>query len=306
MKVKINIVFTFNKRFRKTTFKPYIGVLLNLQQDHLDRYASYGDYIAAKAKLFTNQDSGDYAVLNADDHEIQKLSSLINAATLFFSCKRPVTRGIYCRGNQSYFTNGTGETCFSLERLHLQGNHNRQNIMAAIAAAKLCGCPPEAIQHTIEGFKGLPHRLEFVAEVGRIFFYNDSKATNVDSVVRALEALDPPLILIAGGKDKGGDYRPLIPAIKQKVKALILVGEAKEKMQNIFKSTTTTVMAETLEEAFNLSLKHAAAGDTVLLSPACSSFDMFSSYEERGNLFKALVTKLAGRNNMKNGNKQGI
>ena len=160
--------------------------------------------------------------------------------------------------------------------------------------------------NTIEGFKGLPHRLEFVAEVGRIFFYNDSKATNVDSVVRALEALDPPLILIAGGKDKGGDYRPLIPAIKQKVKALILVGEAKEKMQNIFKSTTTTVMAETLEEAFNLSLKHAAAGDTVLLSPACSSFDMFSSYEERGNLFKALVTKLAGRNNKKNGNKQGI
>jgi UDP-N-acetylmuramoylalanine--D-glutamate ligase len=165
--------------------------------------------------------------------------------------------------------------------------------MATIAVGKLCGCPDEAIQHTIENFKGLPHRLEWAGEVRRIGFYNDSKATNVSSVVRALEALNPPVILIAGGKDKGGDYHPLIPLIEQKVKTLILIGEAQEKMVQAFQNTTAIVCAETFEEAFMKSLNHATSGDTVLLSPACSSFDMFKSYEERGEKFKALVRNLS-------------
>jgi UDP-N-acetylmuramoylalanine--D-glutamate ligase len=155
-----------------------------------------------------------------------------------------------------------------------------------------CGCPPEKIKQVIENFKGLPHRLEFLKESHNIKFYNDSKATNVGSVIRALEALNPPLILIAGGKDKGGDYHPLTPLMKEKTKALILLGEAKEKMHQALKTSTSTFLVDTLEEAVKRALQQASPGDTVLLSPACSSFDMFQNYKERGNAFKELVNTL--------------
>ena len=273
-------------------FKPYISVLLNLHHDHLDRYSSYEDYIAAKARIFTNQSNKEYAVLNADDSEIKKLSSSINASTLYFSYGKEVLRGIYYRNRLLHFNNGTGQTCFTLDNLYLKGIHNLHNIMAAVVVSKLCRCPQERIQQAIENFKGLPHRLEFLKESHRVKFYNDSKATNVDSVIRAIEALDPPLILIAGGRDKGGDYHSLIPFIKEKVKALILLGEAKEKMHQVLKTTTSTFLVETLEEAVKRALKQASPGDTILLSPACSSFDMFKNYEERGNAFKTLVNTL--------------
>ena len=289
-------------------FKPFVSVLLNLSHDHLDRYTSYTDYIAAKVKLFSNQTSKDYAILNADDPEIQRLASSISATKLSFSCEQEVSPGIYCKGDQAYFAHGTEQTTFSLNRITLQGKHNRHNIMAAIAAGQLCGCSHQAIQQTIETFRGLPHRLEWVGEVDKIQFYNDSKATNVSSAVRALEALQPPIILIAGGKDKGGDYQPLTPLIEQKVKTLILIGEAQKKMYKAFQDTTSIVCAETLEDAFRKSLENATGGDTVLLSPACSSFDMFTSYGERGNLFKKLVKNLSNHlpaeNN--NGNTQSI
>ena len=274
-------------------FKPSLSVLLNLNHDHLDRYASYSDYITAKARLFINQTSEDYAILNADDPEIQTLSSSIHATTLSFSCEHEVPCGIYCKGDQAYFTHGRDQAHFALEHIHLQGKHNRHNIMAAIAVGQLCECPHEAIQHAIEHFRGLPHRLEWLGEVNKIRFYNDSKATNVSSAARALEALNPPVILIAGGKDKGGDYHPLIPLIKQKVKTLILIGEAQEKMFQVFQGATSIIRAETLEGAFKKSLECASGGDTVLLSPACSSFDMFANYEERGNSFKSLVKNLS-------------
>ncbi len=274
-------------------FKPFISVLLNLSQDHLDRYTSYADYIAAKEKLFRNQTSKDYALLNADDPEIQRLAPSISATKLFFSCEQEVSSGIYCKRDQAYFVQGTEQATFALNHVTLKGKHNRHNIMAAIAVAQLCGCSHEAIQHTIENFRGLPHRLEWVGEVDKIQFYNDSKATNVSSAVRALEALQPPIILIAGGKDKGGDYQPLTPLIEQKVKTLVLIGEAQKKMYQAFQDTTSIVCAETLEDAFKKSLENATEGDTVLLSPACSSFDMFTSYGERGELFKTLVKNLS-------------
>lgn len=273
-------------------FKPYISVLLNLHHDHLDRYASYEKYIAAKARIFMNQSNKEYAILNADDTEIQKLSPSINASTLYFSYGKEIPRGIYCRDHLLHLNNGTGQMCFSLDNLYLKGIHNLHNIMAATVVSKLCGCPQKRIQQAIESFKGLPHRLEFLKESNKIKFYNDSKATNVSSVVRALEALDPPLILIAGGKDKGGDYHPLIPLIKEKTKVLILLGEAKEKMHQALRSSTSTFMVETLEEAVKQALKQASPGDTILLSPACSSFDMFKSYEERGKAFETLVNNL--------------
>jgi UDP-N-acetylmuramoylalanine--D-glutamate ligase len=275
------------------TFKPFISVLLNLHHDHLDRYASYSDYIAAKARLFTNQSTGDYAVLNADDPEIQKMSSALNTTTLYFSSERRVPCGIYYKNHHVYFTNGTAQTCLSFDHLYLQGNHNLHNIMAAVVVSKLCGCPQEKIRHAVCHFKGLPHRLEFLQEVNKVKFYNDSKATNVSSVARALEALAPPVILIAGGKDKGGDYRPLAPLIKQKVKTLILLGEATEKMSRTFQTATPIIVAKTLEEAFRRSLEEASPGDTILLSPARSSFDMFANYKERGNVFKTLVANHA-------------
>ena len=274
-------------------FKPFISVLLNLNHDHLDRYVSYSDYIAAKARLFINQTPEDYAILNADDPEVQALVPSIRATRLSFSCEHEVSSGIFCKDHQAYFTQGTDQTRFPLDHIHLPGNHNRHNIMASIAVGQLCGCSREAIQHTIENFRGLPHRLEWVGKIDQIGFYNDSKATNVSSTVRALEALNPPVILIAGGKDKGGDYQPLLPLIEQKVKTLILIGEAQEKMVQAFQNTTSLVCAETFEEAFMKSLEHATEGDTVLLSPACSSFDMFANYKERGEKFKTLVRNLS-------------
>lgn len=273
-------------------FKPFISVLLNIDYDHLDRYASYEDYIAAKARIFMNQSAREYAVLNADDPEVQKLSSAINATTLYFSCGKEVPQGISSRDNYLYYHNGTGTTRFTLAPLYLKGIHNLHNIMAATVVSTLCGCPQQSIEHTIEHFKGLPHRLELFQETRNIKFYDDSKATNVGSVVRALEALEPPLILIAGGKDKGGSYRPLRPLIKDKVKVLILLGEAKEKMYQELSSLTHTLLADTFEEAVKQSLQHASPGDTVLLSPACSSFDMFKNYEERGETFKTLINTL--------------
>ena len=274
------------------SFKPYISVLLNLQHDHLDRYSSYEDYVATKARIFMNQSNNEYAILNADDLEVKKLSSSINASTLYFNCEKEVPYGIYYKNHLLYFNNGSGQIRFTLDNIHLKGIHNLHNIMAAVAISKICGCPQERIQKTIDNFKGLPHRLELFKESHQIKFYNDSKATNVGSAISALEALDSPLILIAGGKDKGCDYNPLTPLIKEKVKALILLGEAKEKMHQALKSSASISLVETLEDAVKLSLKKALPGDTILLSPACSSFDMFKNYEERGNVFKTLVNKL--------------
>lgn len=276
-------------------FKPYISALLNLQQDHLDRYPSYEEYVAAKARIFMNQSSSEYAVLNADDADVKKLTSSIHAATFYFYYEKEVPYGIYSKNHHLYLNNGSGQIQLTLDNPHLRGIHNLTNTMAAVAISKICGCPPEAIQKTINHFKGLPHRLECFQDCHGIKFYNDSKATNVGSTASALQALNPPIILIAGGKDKGCDYHSLTPLVRKKVKALILLGEAKEKMQKAFQSTTSISLVETLEDAVQRSFKKASPGDSILLSPACSSFDMFQNYEERGNRFKTLVNQLTGK-----------
>ncbi len=276
------------------TFRPFISVLLNLQQDHLDRYDSYAAYIAAKARIFTNQRESDYALLNADDPDVQKLSPAIPATPLFFSAARPVAAGIYYRDRRFHYRVGEAQAAFAADRLRLRGTHNLHNIMAAAAVSTLCGCPRDAVQQAMEQFATLHHRLEFVLEHKGIRFYNDSKATNVGSVVSALESMSPPLILIAGGKDKGGAYDPLIPLLQQKVKALVLFGEARHKMREALTSSTAIILADSLEDAFRRSVGEALPGDTILLSPACSSFDMFVSYEQRGDAFSALVRRFAG------------
>jgi UDP-N-acetylmuramoylalanine--D-glutamate ligase len=275
------------------SFRPFISVLLNLQQDHLDRYDSYAAYIAAKARIFANQQKGDYALLNADDPDVQKLSPAIRATPLCFSAARPVAAGIYHRDGCFHYRVGEAQATFAADRLRLRGTHNLHNIMAAVAVSTLCGCARDAVQHTIEQFATLHHRLEFVLEHKGIRFYNDSKATNVGSVVSALESMSSPLILIAGGKDKGGEYDPLIPLLKEKVKALVLIGEARQKMGEALKSSTTIILADSLEDAFRRSVGEAVPGDTILLSPACSSFDMFANYEQRGDTFSDLVRRFA-------------
>jgi len=276
------------------SFRPFISVLLNLQQDHLDRYDSYDAYVAAKARIFANQRERDYALLNADDPDARKLTSAVRATLLTFSSGRPVPAGIYHRDRLLHYRVGNEQATYAADRLRLQGTHNLHNIMAAAAVSTLCGCAPDAIQHTIEEFTTLHHRLEFLLEHKGIRFYNDSKATNVGSVVSALDSMSPPLILIAGGKDKGGDYDPLIPLLKEKVKALVLIGEARHKMREALQSSTTIILADSLEDAFRRSVTEASPGDTVLLSPACSSFDMFTGYEQRGDAFSALVRRFAG------------
>lgn len=279
------------------TFRPFISVLLNLQQDHLDRYASYAEYVAAKARIFSNQRKDDYALLNADDADVQKLSASIRATLLSFSADHAVPAGIYLHNHRFCFRAGNREATFAADRLQLKGTHNLHNVMAAMAVSVLCGCGEDAIQHTIDHFTTLHHRLELVLEKNGIRFYNDSKATNVGSVVSALSSLPPPLILIAGGKDKGGAYDPLIPLVREKVKLLVLIGEAKEKMREVLKSSTRVILADSLEDAFNRALREASAGDTILLSPACSSFDMFENYEQRGEAFSALVHRFADNHN---------
>jgi UDP-N-acetylmuramoylalanine--D-glutamate ligase len=273
-------------------FRPQVSVLLNITEDHLDRYPSYDEYIKAKMKIFANQNSGDLAVLNRDDPIVMRFKEKVKAKRFFFTLKEKLDEGAFSDGQTiSLRLGGKGEE-YSLAKAPLKGIHNVENMMAALAAARSFGCSKKAIQAVLNRFKGLEHRVEFVREIGGVRFYNDSKGTNVGSVVKSLQSFSEPVILIAGGKDKNGDLSPLEEWIQKRVKHLILIGEAKERMNRKLGGLTDTMMAKTMEEAVLLSLQKAKAGEVVLLSPACSSFDMFKDYKERGKVFKEAVKRL--------------
>lgn len=275
------------------TFRPHIALMLNISEDHLDRYPAYGEYIRAKFRIFSNQRPSDFAVLNASDGIIYAMSSEIKARKWYFSLTSPVEVGAFLDGDDLVCHDQSGNTeRLELSQVSLKGIHNIENMLAAVAAAKICSCPREAIQTALESFKGLPHRLEFVRELDGVTFYNDSKGTNVGSVVKSLRSFYQPIILIAGGKDKGGDYSPLKGTVVERVKLLVLMGEASRRMAEALGGCVPTEMAGTLEEAVHRAFDDAEPGDIVLLSPACSSFDMFRDYEERGNLFKEIVHHL--------------
>lgn len=274
-------------------FRPFISVLLNITEDHLDRYARYEEYIAAKGRIFQNQRREDYAVLSADDPLAFRFAHRVKSRVVLFSMERRVEEGCFLEEGALAWQGADGRReRFDLGRLKIRGGHNLENLMAAIAACKICGCPQESLQRVMDEFQGLHHRLEWVRELAGVNFYDDSKGTNVGAVVKSLLSFKEPVLLIAGGKDKGGDYAPLRKGIAERVKGMALIGEAKEKMAAVLGDLTETVSVDTLEEAVHWTFARSSPGDVVLLSPACSSFDMFANYQERGKKFQETVMRL--------------
>ena len=274
-----------------SSFRPRVAALLNISEDHLDRYASYQDYIDAKLRIFEKQTAEDFAILNMDDPLVRDAAPGLQARIFPFSRSYELDEGIFCRDGEIIYRHEGLEARFSTADFRLKGVHNLENIMAALAAALLLGCRPAESFACVRDFEALHHRMEFVREVAGVGYYEDSKATNVGSVVKALESF-ADITLIAGGKDKGGAYAPLAPLVKERVRHLILIGEAARRMAAELGSLTDTRFAGSMEEAVQLAAGITAAGGTVLMSPACSSFDMFRDYEERAQRFIAAVMNL--------------
>jgi UDP-N-acetylmuramoylalanine--D-glutamate ligase len=272
-------------------FRPKIAVLLNLTEDHLDRYADFAAYCRAKERIFAAQKNDDVAVLNRDDPLVWEMRRRIAARVVSFGFSE-AREGVFATADEIIWRDASKEEKFPLRRVKIQGVHNVENMMAAIAVAKTAGIPREAIQKTLEEFSGLEHRLEFVREINGVRYYNDSKGTNVGAVAKSLASFSAPVILIAGGVDKGGDYAPLGDEIKRKVRRLVLFGAAKNRIAKALGGLTETVSVDSLDAAVRDAAERARPGDVVLLSPACSSFDMFKNYAERGKAFKNLVRTL--------------
>jgi UDP-N-acetylmuramoylalanine--D-glutamate ligase len=275
------------------TFKPKVAIHLNLSEDHLDRYRDLDEYGRAKARIFENQDQSDWAILNRDDLEVWKLAGKIRSrVTSFGSSRSPQAPAIWFETGDLIFDDGRRRGRIGLDGFKLPGRHNLSNAMAAAAAALALDVDPLAIERAFERFSGLPHRTELVCEKGGVTFIDDSKGTNVGAVVEALAGVSGPVILIAGGTDKGGDYAPLRAPLKERVRLLILIGAAREKMRAALEGATTIAPVPTLSEAVKLAASESHRGDSVLLSPACSSFDQFKDYAERGRIFQELVRAL--------------
>jgi len=275
-------------------FHPRVAALLNISEDHLDRYADYQEYIDAKLRIFSGQTEDDFAVLNADDPLVWKYAGAMKATVFPFSRRKELSEGIFCLNDVIVYRHAGLEATFPTGEFRLKGVHNLENIMAALACALLLGCRPDESLPAVRDFESLHHRMEFVREVGGVSYYEDSKATNVGSVVKALESFTD-ITLIAGGKDKGGSYAPLAPLVRERVRHLILIGEAAGRMKAELGSLTDTRQAGSMEEAVQLAAEITRTGGTVLMSPACSSFDMFRDYEERAQRFIAAVMQLNGQ-----------
>jgi len=273
------------------SFRPHIAVLLNLTEDHLDRYPDFVAYGRAKERIFAAQTKEDVAILNRDDPLVWAMRSRMRARIVSIGFTE-VSEGVFATDKKIVWRDGLQQEEFPLARIKIQGIHNVENMMAAIAAAKAAGVERTVIQRVLEAFPGLEHRLEFIRERNGVLYYNDSKGTNVGAVLKSLASFSMPVILLAGGVDKGGDYRILTETIRKRVRRLVLFGAAKEIMAKALGHLTDTVMVENLESAVRDAAEHARPAEVVLLSPACSSFDMFRDYAERGRVFKSLVNAL--------------
>lgn len=278
-------------------FRPVGAAILNITPDHMDRYLSMDEYRAAKAAIAANQTEEDFLVLNADDPECTKVHESVKKAgklaSWAFSTKRKV-EGVYLEGSDVLYDlgpNGKGKLV-AVDEIRIKGIPNLENAMAASAMALLASCPPEAVREALKEFPGLEHRMEFVRELDGIAYINDSKGTNVGAVARSLEGFESPVVLIAGGRDKGGDFTQLEEQVREKVKAIVLIGEAREKIRSALCGLTRCWTEDSLASAVQRAREIASAGDVVLLSPGCASFDMFEDFEDRGRKFKELVGKL--------------
>jgi UDP-N-acetylmuramoylalanine--D-glutamate ligase len=277
------------------TFHPHIAVVLNITPDHLDRHHTFENYAAAKARIFENQTAADFAVLNADNGPCGEMAFRTKAEVRWFSRLKEVESGAFVSGDEIVWSDDSGRRgIMPLSEIGLKGAHNIENVLAAVSVGVLAGVPSEKIRRAVAEFKAVEHRLEYVATVGGVEYYNDSKATNVDATIKALESFPGRIHLILGGKDKGSDYNVLNDLLKERVKRVYTIGAAAAKIESQA-SGTEIVAAGTLEAAVKRASEAATAGDIVLLAPACASFDQFESYEHRGRVFKDLVRQLAAR-----------
>jgi len=277
---------------RVVDFKPAIAIILNITDDHMDRYKKLEHYFNEKLKVFRNQDEKDILILNRDARELDGLEKKTRSKVLYYSRLFRVN-GSFLKGSRIVCAAGSKEedVC-GLEDIKLKGLHNIENVLVSVLAGTLAGVKPVSMKVTIKNFTGLRHRFETVSVIGGVEYVDDSKGTTVDSTLRALESCDKPVILIAGGKDKKSDYSTIRDIVKNKVKSLVLIGEARNRIRELLGGVVETRDASTMQEAVELSGKLAKAGDLVLLSPMCSSFDMFKDYKERGDVFKKAVLEL--------------
>jgi UDP-N-acetylmuramoylalanine--D-glutamate ligase len=287
------------------TFRPRVSVLLNISEDHLDRYPDFNSYAMSKGRIFKNQAEGDTAVINGSDPFISLISKTLRTRILPFyhednlNTKNREYAVISRRNGQSapminIFTKENPKVFLDLSQVDLLGRHNMENVAAAALAALAAGGTLEGIQSALNDFKGLSHRLEFVKTINDVHFYDDSKGTNIDAVAKALEVFDKPVVLIMGGRDKGGDFKQLREVVKQHTKKLIVMGEAGNVIKSVLGDSCQegAQNASTMENAVRLAYLAASPGDVVLLSPGCSSFDMYQSYAERGEVFCKAVENL--------------
>jgi UDP-N-acetylmuramoylalanine--D-glutamate ligase len=277
-------------------FRPNVAICLNVTPNHLDRYDSFTDYAAAKHRLFMNQTADDVAILNADDKITTEWANGLKANVVLFSVKRELDEGLFLRGNELVCrANGKEKILTTRAEIFLRGLHNVENILAALAAGLACGASPESMRETVRNFKGVEHRIEFVDGIEGVKFYNDSKATSVDATLKALEAMSEnngKTVLILGGRGKNAPYAPLIPLIEKSVRTLVLIGEDADNIESQLNANAEIIRADSMADAVRKGFGAAKSGDVVLLAPACASFDMFKSFEERGTVFKAEVGHL--------------
>lgn len=276
-------------------FHPYIAAVLNVTPDHLDRYASVADYTAAKARIFEQQTSQDYAVLNMDDPQLDSFHEKSQGSLIGFSMGKPVDRGVYVDGDRIVATvKGTRDLVMSRQDILLPGPHNVANVLAAVTIALLCDCPLESIRRAVSSFAGVGHALQIVRQRHGVIYVDDSKGTNPDATVKALESFECPIVVILGGKNKGSDFSKLREPLRKRARQVIVIGEATVELQRVLGGIEPMTPVQTLKEAVQLASQVAQPGDVVLLSPACASFDMFRDYRDRGDQFQICVAALSG------------
>ena len=276
-------------------FRPKVSAILNITPDHLNRHHTMEAYIEAKENIAVNQTEDDFCILNYEDRLLREFGENLRAKVLYFSSQRKLEEGIFLEDGEIVLClNGQKETICHVDELQILGTHNHENVMAAAAMAYVYGVPAQTIRKSVLSFGGVEHRIEYVAEKNGVAYYNDSKGTNPDAAIKGIRAMKRPTVLIGGGYDKDSEYTEWIESFDGKVKKLILLGQTREKIARDAKKCgfTDYVFADSFEEAVHMAVQEAVSGDAVLLSPACASWDMFPSYEVRGDKFKEIVNSL--------------